>query len=335
MRILGIETSCDETSAAVVEDGTKVLSCVIASSKKDFQSVGGVIPEEAARRQQETMLPVIEKALSDAGLRLDEIDAIAVTTGPGLLGSLLVGTMTARTLSTLSEKPLLPVHHIFGHLSSTWLDQESEPIFPMLTLSVSGGHTELRYRRSHTEQTLVATTLDDAAGEAFDKGAQMLGLPYPGGPALAALAEKGDESFHDFPIHTGDNFSFSGLKTSLKYFLHDRSGPEALSTDERASVAASFQRAIVLQLTRRIEKAFGEYPKTKELHVGGGVSANTRLRAELSRIADDHAVTLRTPMTLRYCTDNAAMIASAGFFLFKEDANITKKVWTTQAQTAL
>ncbi|MEQ1849063.1 MAG: tRNA (adenosine(37)-N6)-threonylcarbamoyltransferase complex transferase subunit TsaD [Candidatus Peribacteraceae bacterium] len=331
MRILGIESSCDETSAAVVEGVSKVLSCVIASSRKDFELVGGVIPEEAARRQQETILPTIEKALRDAGMTLDQVDAIAVTHGPGLLGSLLVGTMTARALAHLARKPLIPVHHIAGHLASTWLDQEDEPTFPILTLSVSGGHTELRYRTSVTEHMLVATTLDDAAGEAFDKGAQMLGLPYPGGPALAKLALSGDPLFHDFPVPAGDQFSFSGLKTSLKYWLRDHPG----DTSVYASIAASYERAITEQLVRRTESTLAKFPDTKELHIVGGVSANLALRKSAASLCERESLKLRVPTTLRYCTDNAAMIAAAAALELRSGKHQTKHDWKTSAQLPL
>ncbi len=235
MRILSIETSCDETAAAVVEDGIFVRSNVIASSQDVFTKAGGVIPEEAARRQVECILPVIEQAIDGIGLTPKDIDAIAVTRGPGLLGSLLVGTTTARVLSSMWKIPVVGIHHTLGHLSSTWLvnetqdsrrmTKESEPIFPILTLSASGGHTELWLRTAHTKGTLHGRTRDDAAGEAFDKGASLLGLPYPGGPAIAKLADEGDEHVYDFPLPLAKedtlDFSFSGLKTSLRYLLRD------------------------------------------------------------------------------------------------------------------
>jgi len=339
MLILGIETSCDETSAAVVEDGWNVLSCVIASSKKDFETVGGVIPEEAARRQQETILPTIEKALKDAKVTLDEIDVLAVTKGPGLLGSLLIGTMTARTLVATTKKPLIPVHHVLGHLVSTSLGRNVAPEFPLLSLSVSGGHSDVWLRTGHTEQRLLGTTLDDAAGECFDKGAQMLGLPYPGGPALAALAESGDELQYKFPTPLQHDhlhqFSFSGLKTSLKYMLRDLGGIEGLNETVRASLAASYQRAIVLHLTSRIDALLQEHADIKEVHLVGGVSANVRLCQEVEALASKHSVICRTPLTLRYCTDNAAMIASAGYFLLQADPTCIEKPWLTMARVAL
>ena len=339
MRILGIETSCDETSAAVVDDGRTVLSCVIGSSRKDFERTGGVIPEDAARRQLEMMLPVLEKALHDAHCSDRDIDAIAVTEGPGLLGSLLVGTTTARVLSTVWKKPLIPVHHTLGHLSSTWLTGNSPPpsgegsgvgVFPILTLSVSGGHSDVWHRASHTRGKLLGTTRDDAAGEAFDKGAVMLGLPYPGGPALAALAEGGDEHAYAFPLplrsESTVDFSFSGLKTSLKYLLRD------LGTDaNHASVAASFQYAICRHLLSSLEHAIALHPETRELHVVGGVSANKRLRSMALEFADSHGIALKVPALLSYCTDNAAMIASVGYFMIREKPEISNAAFKTSA----
>jgi N6-L-threonylcarbamoyladenine synthase len=327
MLILGIETSCDETSAAVVRDGREVLSCVISSSKNDFTSLGGVIPEDAARKQLESILPVIQLSLEQAKVQLQDIDAIAVTYGPGLLGSLLVGTASARVLSVLWNKPLLPVHHTLGHLSSTWLQKtkdEEVPVFPILTLSVSGGHSDLWYRTSHMQGQRIGTTRDDAAGEAFDKGAMLLGLPYPGGPSLAKLATQGNEKTYEFPnpLHTEKvpDFSFSGLKTSLKYALRDL-GDKAASEQVRADLAASYQFAICRHLTTRLSLALDQHPETNEIHIVGGVSANERLRTMITDLAQHSALTVRCPTTLKYCTDNAAMIASAAYYQSKEQAS--------------
>lgn len=336
MLVLGLETSCDETSVAVVENGMRVQSCVIASSGKDFESVGGVIPEEAARKQLEVILPVIEKALNDAGATYSDLDAIAVTAGPGLIGSLLVGTMTARALSTIWDKPLIPVHHTLGHLSSTWLtntDANIEPVFPIMTLSVSGGHSDLWYRTSHTQGRLVGSTKDDAAGEAFDKGAVLLGLPYPGGPALAKLAEGGNDTAYDFPLplkqDTEVAFSFSGLKTSLKYLLQKLPSPPSEAI--RKDVAASFQRAICLHLQDKLSRALELHPETKELHLVGGVSANICLRQTCQALADTHGIVLRYPETIRFCTDNGAMIAAAGAFLAQEQPDTIGRHFETSA----
>jgi N6-L-threonylcarbamoyladenine synthase len=341
MLILGIETSCDETSAAVVRDGVTVLSCVISSSKHDFVSVGGVIPEEAARRQLEVILPVIEKSLADAQITSRDIDAIAVTSGPGLLGSLLVGTTTARGLAVVWGRPLIPVHHTLGHLSSTWLTQEPkklEPLFPILTLSVSGGHTDLWHRTSHTHGSLIGSTRDDAAGEAFDKGAVLLGLPYPGGPALSKLAEGGNSTRFTFPTplkHDGSlGFSFSGLKTSLKYTLRDL-GESAKDAQALKDLAAGYQSAICAHLTDKLETAMKRYADVREVHIVGGVSANTKLREEVGALCKGRGMIARFPETLRYCTDNGAMIAAAGEFLVREQPSMLRGLMETRATIPL
>ncbi len=335
MRILGLETSCDETSAAIVENGREVRSCVIASSKRDFGSTGGVIPEYAARKQVECVLPVIDKALKDAGLTNNDLDAIAVTTCPGLLGSLLVGTTTARTLGALWKLPVIPVHHTLGHLSSTWLGCDKAPQFPILTLSVSGGHTDLWHRTSHITGTRVGTTVDDAAGEAFDKGAVLLGLGYPGGPQLAALAQDGNERAHAFPLPMSgsDNFSFSGLKTSLKYLLRDTASN--LTSSQKADIAASYERAICTHLLTQLERALKAYPAVQEVHIVGGVSANERLRSMADRLCTQYGKALRYPLQLAYCTDNGAMIAAAGEFLAAEDTTWMDRPFLTAATSSL
>lgn len=359
MVILGIETSCDETSAAVVEDGRLVRSCIIASSRTDFTNIGGIIPEEAARKQLETILPVIEESLAKAGITMEKIDAIAVTNGPGLLGSLLVGATTARVLATVFKKPIIPVHHTMGHLSSIWLLSsdplpppgregrvrgDEEPQFPLVTLSVSGGHTDLWYRTSHAGGVLLGSTRDDAAGEAFDKGASLLGLPYPGGPALEKLARGGDEERFKFPLPLKKedtlDFSLSGLKTSLKYLLRDlrvfpspRGGGARGGGNLRADIAASYQLAICAHLVDRLERALKRYDDAREVHIVGGVSANERLRLMAKEALK--GIALRTPVSLRYCTDNGAMIASAGFFLLTEQPAITGSTFTTSARMEL
>ncbi len=335
MRILGIETSCDETSAAIVEGGTVVRSCVIASSQRDFGDTGGVIPEYAARKQLECVLPVVDTALKQAGVKYADLDAIAVTHAPGLLGSLLVGTSTARTLSALWNLPLIPVHHTLGHLSSTWLDCAEEPVFPVLTLSVSGGHTDLWHRTTHCTGALVATTVDDAAGEAFDKGAVLLGLGYPGGPQLSTLAKKGKRDAFTFPLPmaTQAGFSFSGLKTSLKYTLRDLgSHPD---TQTAADLAASYQEAICSHLSHQLGLALEQHGDCAEVHIVGGVSANERLRERVLEVCEENGVNMRTPASLRYCTDNAAMIAAAGEFLVASDAHWLGCDFQTQATQSL
>lgn len=335
MRILGIETSCDETAAAVVENGCVVRSNVIASSRERFADKGGVIPEEAARRQVECIMPVIEEALSVAGYTPSDINAIAVTKGPGLLGSLLVGTTSARVCSQLWGKPIIGVHHTLGHLSSIWLEAETDqPRFPALALTASGGHTELWLRLSHTRGTLLGRTRDDAAGEAFDKGAMLLGLSYPGGPSIAKAGETGDASAFTFPLPLKDDpsldFSFSGLKTALRYILRDE--PEA--SNRLNDVAASYERSLCAHLIDRVERAMAKHPEIVEVHLAGGVSANKTLRTMLqSRLPQ--GVQLRCPFKTAYCTDNAAMIAAAGYFLLQETPAITTMSFDAEASLSL
>ncbi len=327
---------------------------MIASSKLDFQKLGGVIPEDAARKQLESILPVIHRALEDAEISPKELSMIAVTSGPGLLGSLLVGTTTARAMSAVWNVPLVAVHHTIGHLSSVWLTNKQEmesaclpyrqgkwnvdddPVFPILTLSISGGHTDLWYRTSHTVGRRLGSTLDDAAGEAFDKGAVMLGLPYPGGPHLMQLAETGDPHAYEFPLplenETSLDFSFSGLKTSLKYLLAklDQSQSE-MPLGIRSSIAASYQRAICLHLADRVDIALSQYPLTRELHIVGGVAANTDVRCTLRSVAEKHTIVMRCPMDIRSCTDNGAMIAAAGYFLCQEKPKMVNSPFQTMA----
>lgn len=339
MAILAVESSCDETSAAVVQDGWEVKSNVISTSRKDFEALAGVIPEQAARRQTECIMAVIAEALRVANMHPQSLEAIAVTRGPGLLGSLLVGTATARVLASTMHLPLIGVHHTLGHLDSPWLAQglvlagpgkDREPVFPVLTLSVSGGHTDLWYRTSHTHGVLLSRTRDDAAGEAFDKGASMLSLPYPGGPSISKAAEQGNERAFPFPKPlSGDDtldFSFSGLKTSLKYLLRDLKTP--LTDTIVADASASFQFAICEHLKDRLLKALKRFPDTREVHIVGGVSANDRLRASLSDALATQGVTVRVPAELRYCTDNAAMIGAAAHFLLQESSAATAEFET-------
>ncbi len=367
LRILSIESSCDETSIAVVEDGVKVLSNIIASSMSAFTASGGVIPEEAARKQVECMLPVLKQAFEQSKSDWSMIDAIAVTKGPGLLGSLLVGTVTAKALASIHKKPLMGVHHTLGHLSSTWLDTEENdlPHFPMLTLSASGGHTELWLRTSHTHGELIGRTRDDAAGEAFDKGATLLGLPYPGGPSISKAAEGGNPDAFPFPLplkkdETFD-FSFSGLKTALRYTIRDlpphpsfdlaqdkvpgaagwleeqETSQRATSnepTSQRANLASSYQAAICLHLVDRVSMALKKFPQIKEVHVVGGVSANTFLRSIITNLCAGNQ-TVRFPKKLSYCTDNAAMIAAAAEFLVKENPESLNESFSTEASLPL
>jgi len=313
MKILAIESSCDETAAAVVADGHKVLSSVIASQMAKHAKTGGVVPEVAAREHVKIILPTVRQALELAGSFWDDIDAIAVTTEPGLVGSLMVGISTASALAFGHDKPLIHVNHVQGHWYSAWLEAESMPQFPILLLSVSGGHNQLVWMRSHHDYEVLGETLDDAAGEAFDKVARLLRLGYPGGPAIEREARLGDGKSHRFPRTQipGYNFSFSGLKTSVLYYI--QANEERL---EEASfvqdTAAAFQEAVLDMLVSRVVQA-AKALNPKEIHVVGGVSANQALRLRLEQNLP-REILLRYPKTLAYCTDNAAMIGAAAYF---------------------
>jgi N6-L-threonylcarbamoyladenine synthase len=289
--ILGIETSCDETAAAVVRLDGEIVSSVVASQDELHAKFGGVVPEVASRRHLDLIAPVIEEVLTD------DVEAIAVTTRPGLIGALLVGVSAAKALAWARRLPLLPVNHLHGHVASLYLRPlDLQP--PFTCLLASGGHTMLLDVQNRGGYAVLGTTLDDAAGEAFDKGARLLGLGYPGGREIDALAKQGDPTAYDFPVARvpGLDFSFSGLKTALLYTVRDLA-PEELEA-RRADLAASYQRAIVRALVQRLEAAGGD-----RIAVVGGVAANSELRAALPDAA-------LAPLAL--CTDNAAMIASAG-----------------------
>jgi N6-L-threonylcarbamoyladenine synthase len=303
--ILGIETSCDETAAALVTNDGQVRANVVASQADLHAPFGGVVPEVASRRHLELVTPVIREALAEGGASLRDVDRVAVTRGPGLIGALLVGLSAAKALAWARGLPLVPVDHLHGHVASLFVGSDVvEP--PFVCLLASGGHTLLLDVRTHASYTTLGTTLDDAAGEAFDKGARLLGLPYPGGPQLDRLAQGGDPEASEFPrAAPGDglDFSFSGLKTALLYRLRDE--PEA----DRADLAASYQRAIVESLTSRIEQAL-EREGLERLALGGGVAANSELRGS----ARSMGVAVWVP-PVDLCTDNAAMIAGAARFL--------------------
>jgi N6-L-threonylcarbamoyladenine synthase len=301
--ILGIETSCDETAAAVVTADGRVLSSIVASQAELHALYGGVVPEIASRRHLELVGPVIRESLGEAELGLADITRIGVTRGPGLIGALLVGLSAAKAIAWSRSIPLVPVDHLQGHVASLYLGPAAvEP--PFVCLLASGGHTLLLAVRRHGSFERLGTTLDDAAGEAFDKGARLLGLPYPGGAAIDGLARHGDPEAFRFPVARvpGLDFSFSGVKTSLLYAVRDLG--DANLAERRADLAASYQRAIVLALTRRLHEA-AEVTGIDRIAVVGGVAANSELRAALPGAA-------LAPLSL--CTDNAAMIASAARF---------------------
>ena len=331
MKVLGIESSCDETAAAVVEDGRRLLSNVVASSMDLHVQYGGVVPEIAARSHIEAILPVIHQALSDADCTWDDIDAIAVTYGAGLGGSLLVGVLTARTLAIAHDKPLYGVNHVEGHVYANFLTEtalpgyvlrEKQPEFPMLAVIVSGGHSQLALFRNHFDYTLLGQTRDDAIGEAFDKVAKILGLPYPGGPSVSQKALEGDSHKYQLPIAKLDDpysYSFSGLKTAVLRTAQAKTGhdhtfpstqlPEALSEAQKADIAASFQYTAVKTIVNKAKAAFDEFSPASVV-IAGGVAASPELRRQLSEV---------TPIPIEYpdlklCTDNGAMIATLGCY---------------------
>ena len=310
MIVLGIETSCDETAAAVVADGRRIVSSVVASQDDVHAPYGGVVPELASRRHLEVIVPVVERALGDAHVSLANVDGIAVTQGPGLVGSLLVGTSLAKSLAWVHRKPLVGVNHLEGHIFAAFLTDDP-PEYPFLALVVSGGHTALYHARAPLDYALVGQTRDDAAGEAFDKVAKLLGLGFPGGPLIQRTAESGDPTAVPFaPARMTDgarDFSFSGIKTSVSLYVN-RHAP--LSSAQVADVAASFQATVVRTLVRRTIAAATELG-VRRVVLTGGVAANAPLRAALAEQAAAHGVRVHVPPR-QLCTDNAAMIAAAG-----------------------
>ncbi|MFH1998122.1 MAG: tRNA (adenosine(37)-N6)-threonylcarbamoyltransferase complex transferase subunit TsaD [Planctomycetota bacterium] len=333
MKILGIESSCDECAAAVVEAGRKVLSNVVASQVELHARFGGVVPEIASRRHLETIVPVIEEALGRAGLKAKELDAIAVTHRPGLIGALLVGLSAAKGLALALGKPIIPVHHVEAHIYAALMPQE-EPVFPLVALVVSGGHSSLYYLESLMEMKPIGSTLDDAAGEAFDKVSAILGLAYPGGPAIEKAAQgRGEGTIpfpRSFPGGEGLNFSFSGLKTAVLYHCRGvpkpgkkiapgtRGGSDKFDPDSAgdvADVAASFQSAVADVLVKRTIQAAQKYD-APSIVVGGGVAANSLLREKMAAAAKKHDKHCYLS-PCEWATDNAVMIAGLGYILYQ------------------
>ena len=328
MKILGIESSCDETAASVVEDGNRVLSNVVNSQIDIHAAYGGVIPEIAARSHIEVVLPVINQALKDAGCTLDQsqpnkINAIAVTHTPGLVGSLLVGTLTARTMAVINNVPFYPTHHLKSHIYANWLTGYN-PTFPILALVVSGGHTQIIYMERHDDFHIIGSTRDDAIGEVFDKVAKILGLLYPGGPNIAKKALNGDPNKYQLPIPKVDglDFSFSGLKTAVLRAIQKELGvpittpsyelKEKLTEQQICDFAASFQKTAVKILVQKLQKACSMYPEAKSILLAGGVSANLALRDGLTKAFEkSHEVYFPD---LKFATDNGAMVASAAYY---------------------
>ena len=318
MKILAIESSCDETAAAVVENGKKVLSNVINTQIELHKEFGGVVPEVASRKHIENISDVVDKALSDAGLGLADVDAIAVTYGPGLVGALLVGVSTAKALSFVAEKPLIPVHHIKGHICANFIEfPDLEP--PFICLVASGGHSHIVYVKDYANYEVLAKTSDDAAGEAFDKVSRTLGLGYPGGPAIQECAKSGNPEAIRFPRVSmgkdGFDFSFSGVKTAVINYIHNA---EQKSIDiNKADVAASFQEAVTEVLSTHLIDCAKKYG-TKKIALAGGVAANKPLRERCESLAQKNDMKFYCP-PLSLCTDNAAMIGCAAFYEFQND----------------
>lgn len=330
MKILGIETSCDETAAAVVEDGNRLLSNVVASSMDLHVPYGGVVPEIAARSHVEVIMPVIDQALTEANCSWDDIDGIAVTYGAGLGGSLLIGVMSARTLAIVLDKPLYAINHVEAHVYANFLTdtplpgyklRQKQPEFPMLAIIVSGGHSQLALFENHFQYELLGQTQDDAIGEAFDKVAKMLGLPYPGGPSVEKKAAEGNQNAFPLPKAKMDkyDFSFSGIKTAVLRLCQEQLGEsydfpstklsERLSEAQKADIAASFQRVAIETIVDKAKLAVDEYGPASVV-IAGGVAASPELRRQL---------TTALPLPIEYpdlklCTDNGAMIATLGCF---------------------
>lgn len=311
MLLLGIETSCDDTAAAVVRDGRTVLSSVSTNQDAFHAKYGGIVPEIASRQHVALLSAAVEDALDRAQTSLDAVDGIAVTRGPGLIGSLVVGVASAKALAFASGKTLYGVNHLHGHIYASFLDNDDPPQYPFLTLLVSGGHSQLVAVASPTDMQILGRTRDDAAGEAYDKTARLLGLGFPGGPQMDKLAREGNAKAFAFPRHRPDpgtlDLSFSGLKTSVRYFLESDAGKAATHED----VAASFQAAVIDVLIARVDAAFAQGSYTGVV-LSGGVAANSGLQAELRAWAQRNHVKAHIPPP-KYCTDNAAMIAAAAY----------------------
>lgn len=314
MYLLAIESSCDETSAAVLRDG-RILSNIIASQPVHGR-YGGVVPELASRAHIVNILPVVDAALQKASVAKEQLDAVAFTAGPGLMGSLLVGSSFAKAFALSLHIPLISVHHMQAHVLAHFID-DPKPSFPFLCLTVSGGHTQIVLVKSFYQMEVVGETIDDAAGEAFDKTAKMLNLPYPGGPLIDTYAQKGDILAFKFPepAMAGLNFSFSGLKTSILYFLRDQKQNDPLFIESRLyDICASVQHRIVTILLNKLEQATRQY-NISQVAIAGGVAANSGLRKELKALAAKNDWSVFIP-EMEYCTDNAAMIAIAGYYKF-------------------
>jgi N6-L-threonylcarbamoyladenine synthase len=326
MKVLGFESSCDETAAAVVEDGHRVLASVVQSQDELHETYGGVVPEIAGRAHAERIGKITDRALAEADTSFSEIDAVAVAHRPGLIGSVLVGVAAAKSVAWRLGIPLIGVHHVEAHLWSGLLE-ESSPPWPALGLVVSGGHSSLYRVDAPFRCTVLGRTIDDAVGEAYDKAAALLGLGWPGGVRVDQAAQHGNDESYQFPMPNLKgrplDFSFSGLKTAVRYGVLGLPGtairePDSLSDQERSDAAASFQKAAVRTLIRGLRRARQEHPDAQSLLIGGGVSANSRLRKELESFAEKEGLVLRIP-PMQWCVDNAAMVAGLGWIRLQEE----------------
>ena len=313
--ILGIESSCDEMSASIIKNGNTEIKTIVLSQMDIHKKYGGVVPEIASRCHIESATMVLEELFDGLDITMEDITAIAVTYGPGLIGSLLVGLQIAKTLSFVFNKPLVPVHHIAGHIYANNLVEEMT--FPLLSLVVSGGHTDIIYMKNHFEFEKIGGTLDDAVGECYDKVARVIGLPYPGGPEIDKLAKIGEDTYK-LPLPLDDdsyNFSFSGLKSAVINLVHNEE--QRKNEINKANLATSFQNTVVKIITKKTMKALKEY-NINTLIMSGGVAANKGLRNEFEKLCNDNNIKFTVP-PIKYCTDNAAMIATAGYFKFIKD----------------
>jgi N6-L-threonylcarbamoyladenine synthase len=315
--ILGIESSCDDTSAAILKNG-EILSNIVAGQKV-HEKFGGVVPELASRAHQQNIVPTVDMALKEAGIPKKDIHAVAFTRGPGLLGSLLVGTSFAKSFALALDIPLVEVNHMQGHVLAHFIKNKEQryPAFPFICMTVSGGHTQLVLVKSYLDMEILGQTIDDAAGEAFDKAAKILGLPYPGGPLIDRYARTGNAKKFSFPVSNlpGYNFSFSGLKTSILYFLKKELATNPKFIEEHlADICASYQDTIVRTLFKKLVEAAHQH-SIVNIAIAGGVSANSHLRNELERIGKKEGWNTFIP-EFQYCTDNAGMIAIAGYYKF-------------------
>lgn len=332
--ILGIESSCDDTSVAVLKNQT-ILSNITAS-QKIHEEYGGVVPELASRAHMQNIIPVVNASIKRAGVNLNDINAIAFTKGPGLLGSLLVGTSFAKSIALSLDIPLLDVNHMHGHILAHFIDdpERSKPSFPFICLTISGGHTQIVLVKDYLDMEIIGTTIDDAAGEAFDKAAKMLGFPYPGGPMIDKAAKLGNPIKFEFakPNVPDLNYSFSGLKTSILYFLQkmEKEDPNFI-VNNLNDLSASIQKTITDILFSKLKKAVLEY-NIKQVAIAGGVSANSAVREGLNELARKYSWEVYIPR-FEYCTDNAAMIAIAGKFLLDKGIVADQRV-SAQARMA-